>query len=171
MRYLTIVRHCKASSVEPGSSDYDRPLNKRGRDQAARLRQLASDQGALGRFGPTTALVSSSARTQETFRLAFDGTGFALHRHFSDLIYNGLRNVSPGDLIDDLSAIDPVTSSLLVVAHNPTVFELVAELATRLPEELRHGNYPLGGAFVFELPEDRPVELARYEMVASYVPD
>lgn len=170
VRYLTIVRHCKATPAEAGGPDYDRTLNERGRDQAAQLRQWALDDGALGRFGPTTALVSSAARTRETFHLAFEGTPFVAHCEFSDLIYNGRRDVSPEDLMIDLAAIDPVTTSLLVVAHNPTVLELVSELATRLPKELRRGHYPLGGAYVFELPDDRQVGLLRYELVAQYVP-
>lgn len=170
MRYLTIVRHCKASPAESGSSDYDRTLNKRGRDQAAQLREWALDPGTLARFGPTTALVSSAARTRETFRIAFDGTPFVAHREFSDLIYNGRRDVSPEDLMIDLAAVDPVTTSLLVVAHNPTVLELVVRMAARLPEELTNHHYPLGGAFVFELPDDRQVGLTRYQVVASYIP-
>jgi phosphohistidine phosphatase len=171
MRYLTVVRHCKATPAPPGGADFIRPLNRRGREQAAQLREWATDPEGLGRFGPTTALVSAAARTRETFHLAFEDTPFVQHREFSDLIYNGRRDVSPEDLLIDLAAIDPVTTSLLVVAHNPTVAELVMALASKSPRELRAGHYPLGGAFVFALPDDRPVGLMRYDVVASYIPD
>lgn len=90
---------------------------------------------------------------------------------YSDLIYNGRRDVSAEDILIDLAAIDPVTTSLLVVAHNPSVHELVVTLAEHAPEKLLHKAYPLGGAFVLALPDDRPIGLARYEVVASYVPD
>lgn len=129
------------------------------------------DPTSLARFGPTTALVSSAARTRETYRLAFEGTPFVSRCEFSDLIYNGRHEVSAEHLLIDLAAIDPVTTSLLVVAHNPTVLDLVVELATPLPREVVRGRYPLGGAYVFELPDDRPVGLKRYELVASYIPD
>lgn len=171
MRFLTVVRHCKSSPANPGGTDYERPLNKRGREQAAQLREWALDPERLGQYGPTTALVSAAARTRETFRLAFDETPFVGHREFSELIYNGRRNVSPEDLLIDLAAIDPVTTSLLVVAHNPTVHELVFALAQRVPKVLREGNYPLGGAFVLALPDDQQVGLMRYELVASFAPD
>ena len=69
-----------------------------------------------------------------------------------------------------LAAIDPVTTSLLVVGHNPTVHEVMITLAKDLPKALRGDHYPLGGAFVLALPDDRPVGLARYEVVASYIP-
>ena len=170
MRYLTIVRHAKAVKAEPGEPDYDRVLHKRGRAQCEQLRAWASDPEALGRFGPTTALVSAAARTRETYTRAFEGTGFVATCHFSELIYNGRRDVTAEDLLIDLAAVDPVTTSLLVVGHNPTVQELVLTLARAAPLELRTGNYPLGGAYVFELPDDRPIGLARYEVVANFIP-
>jgi phosphohistidine phosphatase SixA len=171
VRYLTIVRHAKTSPAAPGESDFVRTLNKRGRDECEKLREWAIDPKELGQFGPTTALVSSAARTRETFRRAFHGTPFVAHCEFSELIYNGVRDVSAQDVLSGLAAIDPVTTSLLVVAHNPTVHELMITLARELPKVLRHGHYPLGGAFVLALPEDRPVALERYDVVASFVPD
>jgi phosphohistidine phosphatase len=171
VRYLTIVRHAKTSPAGPGESDFVRTLNKRGRDECEKLREWALDPKALGRYGPTTALVSSAARTRETFRRAFHGTPFVAHCEFSELIYNGVRDVSAQDVLIDLAAIDPVTTSLLVVAHNPTVHELMFALATELPKSLRNDHYPLGGAYVLALPDDRTVGLERYEVVASFIPD
>jgi phosphohistidine phosphatase len=170
MRYLTVVRHAKSSPGKPGESDFARTLNKRGREECARLREWASDPNELGRFGPTTALVSSAARTRETFRRAFHGTTFVERCEFSELIYNGRRDVSAEDVLIDLAAIDPVTTSLMVVGHNPTMHEVMITLAKDLPKALRGGHYPLGGAFVLALPDDRPVGLERYEVIASYIP-
>jgi len=171
MRYLTVVRHAKAVKPEPGQSDYGRVLHKRGRAQCEQLRSWAEDREGLGRFGPTTALVSAAARTRETYERAFEGTGFVSTCHFSELIYNGRRDVTAEDVLIDLAAVDPVTTSLLVVGHNPTVQELVLTLARSAPPVLVTGNYPLGGAYVFELAEDRQIGLARYELVASFIPD
>jgi len=171
VRFLTIVRHCESSPARHGESDFERVLSKRGRRQCEQLRKWATNEHKLGRFGPTTALVSAAARTRETFDRAFDGTAFVGPREFSDLIYNGRRDVSAEDLLIDLAAIDPVTMSLLVVAHNPTVHELMFSLAQNVPASLERKAYPLGGAFVLALPEDRQIGLARYEVVASYVPD
>lgn len=170
MRYLTIVRHAKATAALPGASDYERPLSGRGRRQCEELRQWASDTASLGAYGPTTALVSSAVRTRETFRRSFEDTTFVSSVSFSDLIYNGRRDVTAEDLLSDLAALDPVGSSLLVVAHNPTVHELLERLAEHVPEILRHGGYPLGGAFVLELRDDQPIGLARYRVVTHFVP-
>ena len=170
MRYLTIIRHAKAVKASPGGSDFDRVLNERGRHQCAQLRQWASDEQTFRRYGPATALVSAAARTRETFQLAFDDTPFVLRREFSELIYNGTRDVSGEDLLGHLAALDPVTTSLLVVGHNPTVLDLAYLLMRELPDSLRHDRYPLGGAYVLALPEDRPVSIERYECVDSFVP-
>jgi len=80
----------------------------------------------VGRATPTTAstgddaLVSFAARTRETFRRAFHGTRSWSNANSASSSYNGRRDVSAEDLLIDLAAIDPVTTSLLVVRHNPT---------------------------------------------------
>ena len=170
VRYLTIVRHAKAEKVTSDQRDFDRRLSERGRQQCERLRAWASDENELGRFGPTTALVSAAARTKETFQRAFDKTPFVTECSFSELIYNGQRDVSAEDLLIDLAAIDPVTTSLLVVGHNPTVLELLLLLAQELSVSPREG-FPTAGAFVLAIPDDRPIGLARYDLVARYVSD
>lgn len=170
MRYLTIVRHAKAGKAALEQRDKDRELNARGRRQCEQLRTWASDSHELGRFGPTTALVSAAARTKETFQRAFEGTSFVSAHEESELIYNGLHNVAAEDVLIDLAAIDPVTTSLLVVGHNPTVLELLATLVRDLPRPLRE-SYPLAGAFVVALPDDQQIGLGPYELVARYVPD
>lgn len=170
MRYLTIVRHAKAERATGQQSDFDRALNDRGRRQCETLRAWASDKKQLGRYGPTTALVSAAARTTETYRRAFEGTALAGDVVFSELIYNGLREVTAEDVLIDLAAVDPVTTSLLVVGHNPTVLDLLAALVRKLPAPMRE-SFPLAGAYVLALPEGEQVGLAHYELVERFVPD
>lgn len=171
VRYLTVVRHAKARSSEPGASDYERDLSGKGRRQCERLHAWACDATALGAYGPVTALVSSAARTRETFRRAFEDTPFVASVVFSDLIYNGRHEVTAEDVLIDLAGVDPVTTSLLVVAHNPTVHELVESLAREVPASLEGRGYALGGAYVFELRDDEPIGLSRYPVVAEFIPE
>jgi phosphohistidine phosphatase len=170
VRFLTIVRHAKAEKDSEDGSDFSRALNGRGRRQCEALREWASDDEELGQFGPTAALVSAAARTAETFRLAFEGTSFVSEVHHSALIYNGRRRVTAEDVLIDLAAIDPVTTSLLVIGHNPTVLELLQTLASDLPDEFAH-EYPLAGAYVLALRDDEPIGPGSYEFVRRYVPD
>ena len=170
MRYVTIVRHCESSPAKSGESDYERVLSDKGKDQAQQLRSWAMDSQALAKYGPTTALVSSAARTRETFKRAFEDTPFVKTVNFSELIYNGKRDVSAEDLLIYLAAIDSVVTSLLLVAHNPSVHELVFSLTQELPDVLK-GEYPLGGAFVLAIPDNQQIGLVQYELVDSFIPD
>ena len=170
MRYVTIVRHCESSPAKSGESDYERVLSDKGKDQAQQLRSWAMDSHALAKYGSTTALVSSAARTRETFKRAFEDTPFVKTVNFSELIYNGKRDVSAEDLLIDLAAIDSVVTSLLLVAHNPSVHELVFSLTQGLPDVLK-GEYPLGGAFVLAIPDNQQIGLVQYELVDSFIPD
>ena len=171
MRFLTVVRHAESTKAVPGQRDFDRGLSERGRAQCEQLRAWASDEGELGRFGPATALVSAAARTLETFERAFDGLPLIASLVTSELIYNGARDVTAEDLLIDLAGVDPVTTSLLVVGHNPTVLDLMGLLARKLPGKLQRGRFPTGAAYVLGLPEDRPIGSATYDVVAKYVPD
>ena len=171
VRYLTVVRHAKSSPADPGEADFDRILAKRGRRECEQLREWACDPRELARFGPTTALVSTAARTRETFRRAFEGTPLVERVEYSERIYNGRRDVTAEDLLLELASIDPSSGSLLVVAHNPTVHEFVLSLCKDVPAALRGERYPLGAAFVLGVPDDVPIGRARYDVVASYVPD
>ena len=166
MRFLTIVRHCEA---EPGTDDFARTLTDRGRRQAEeiRARVLGSDQ--LAQYGPVTALVSSSARTRETYALGFAGTAFIHALETSELIYNGQREVTPYEVLEQLAAIDPVRESLLVIGHFPWVWQLVSELTEEMPEPLV-SDYPLGTAVVLAIPEDEQVGLRHYEVAAVFIP-
>ncbi len=168
---MTIVRHAKATPAAAGGDDFERPLSGRGREQCRRLREWARDPEALGRFGPTVALVSAARRTTETFERAFAQTPFVSSVTFSPAIYNGRRAVDADDLLAQLATTDPGTSSLLVVAHNPTVLECVLRLIERIPTSLREGHYPLGGAYVLEVPDDQALGPGPYPLVASYLPD
>jgi phosphohistidine phosphatase len=171
VRYLIVVRHTKSSPAPPGGSDFDRVLSGRGRKQCKQLRAWADDNDALARYGPVTALVSSAARTRETFERGFEGTSMIAQHIYEKSIYNGTREVSGDDLLEALIDIDPLTTSLMVVAHNPSVHELAIVLARALPDSLRFHNYALGGAYVFAMASGEPLSRQRYEIVDSFIPD
>ena len=47
MKKLLILRHAKSSWKEPGLTDHDRPLNKRGNRDAPRMGELVREKGLL----------------------------------------------------------------------------------------------------------------------------
>lgn len=167
MRYLTIVRHCKSTPALAGTDDYSRTLSSRGRREAQDLRGWALDSQELGRFGPVAALVSTARRTRETFELAFAATDFVADVYYSDAIYNGRRDVSGEDIVRELAAIDQGSNSLMVVAHNPSVHELVYLLARREPPELAQG-FPVGVAVVLAWEEGHELGTGGHDVAAVY---
>jgi phosphohistidine phosphatase SixA len=63
-----------------------------------------------------------------------------------------------------------VSTSLLVIGHNPTVLELLLTITRDLPSEFVD-TYPLAGAYVLELRDNEPVGPGPYDFVRRYVPE
>ena len=113
MRQLVLMRHAKTEGNNPGG-DKARRLIPRGV-------QDAQEAGlALSRLGLQHALVSTAARTRETFT----ALGLGIPAEYLDDLYSGgtstlLRRI--GEVSDDVTG-------LLVVGHAPTIPSLVADL-------------------------------------------
>ena len=167
MRYLTIVRHAKAMPAGAGALDFDRVLSERGVSQCARLRALANDEEGLGRFGPSVALVSAARRTQQTFEMAFDATALVRSVEVTNSIYNGVRDVSADALLEALAHVDPLDASMILIAHNPSVLELLWMLTGELAPE----GFKTANAYVVALVGDARIDQCAYEFVARYAPD
>lgn len=167
VRYFVIIRHCKATPAPPGGDDYVRPLAPRGREQADQLAAWIKERRA--QWGDVTALVSSAKRTQETFQLGVSPSGLVVTKHDSDLIYNGRREVSADDVLIDVAAVDPVTTSLMVVGHNPTLYELILTLATDIPDQFRDG-FPTGSACVLRLLDNQQIGRSHYQVDEVFIP-
>lgn len=166
VRSLLIVRHAKATPALAGAPDVERSLSERGVAQCAQLRAWASDPHELGRFGPVVALVSAARRTRETFDLAFRGTPLVHDVVFSEAIYNGVADVSADDLLRALAEHDDGEMSLMVVAHNPSVLELLWTFS----DEWARDGFRTGSAYVIELAGFTRVEVGSGELVAHFVP-
>jgi phosphohistidine phosphatase len=122
MRRLLLLRHAKADPRNHGTArDHERPLAPRGKEDAPRIgRYLASEA-----IFPDFALVSDSARTQETFALVQHALGRPIEMHRDALLYSG-------DWPDHLALIQATETSvktLLLVGHNPEISLLAIALA------------------------------------------
>ena len=137
---LILMRHAKSSWNSPGP-DHDRPLNARGRDAALQLGDWLRAQGHL----PDVALVSSAARTQETFaRLKLDCPAHserALYLAEAAKMHSVLSKAQQ--------------ASVLMLGHNPGIAEFAEVLVQKAPEHDRFMDYPTGATLVVEF--DGPV--------------
>ena len=101
--------------------DAARPLNKRGRKAAAAIAKWLEKEG----LRPSLVLCSTAKRTRETLELLHDALGARVPIQ----IEPGLYLADAASLLARLRHIPREVPSVLLIAHNPRLQELVAELA------------------------------------------
>jgi phosphohistidine phosphatase len=156
MRRLVVIRHAKAERESP-NGDHGRELSKRGRAQAAALREWTEEDAPLGDVRGTV-IVSDARRTMETFELGLKDTPVCERVVVDPSLYNGIRHVSSEAVLESFMAHDPGTGDLIHVGHNPTVAYLVDDLmdpSSRARRPLDDG-YPLCSVAILAFPGDRP---------------
>ena len=121
MKILLLLRHAKSSRDDPTLSDFERPLNDRGKDDAKLVgRWLARQQIVLD--GVISSPAKRARRTAEIFLKAAD---VSLAASFDARIYEaGLAQ-----LLTIVSEFDPSLNTVLLIGHNPG-FEDLAESLT-----------------------------------------
>ena len=124
MAQLLLLRHAKSSWDDPTLRDHQRPLNPRG-ERAARA---MSNAFAMLRLAPDVALVSSSRRTRQTFE-ALGLHPEAMEVDLSDRLYLADSEA----ILERLHEVPEETRSVLVVGHNPGLYDLAIELVGRDP--------------------------------------
>jgi phosphohistidine phosphatase len=147
MRRLLLLRHAKSAWSEPGASDHERPLNRRGQEAAPRIGAYLARHGLI----PDGVLCSTARRTRETWDLVAAAAPGAPAAAYLDQLYDA----APRALLDVFRRADPGATSLLVVGHNPGLQEVATQLIAagdlddreRLREKL-----PTGGLVVIDFP-------------------
>lgn len=120
MRRLLLLRHAKAERLQPGGRDQDRALTERGRADAKTLGAYLARHHSI----PDRAVVSTAARTRETWVRAATAFGQAPPASFEDRLYNA----SPQVILEVIKETAAEVSTLLVIGHNPGLQELAAML-------------------------------------------
>ncbi len=119
MAQLLLLRHAKSSWDDPSVPDHQRPLNGRG-ERAARA---MSNAFATLHLAPDLALVSSSRRTQQTFE------ALKLSREATEVeITDDLYLADAESILERLRRLPEGTRSVLVVGHNPGLYDVAIEL-------------------------------------------
>ena len=146
---LMIFRHAKAEKGAPGMRDRDRPLNPRGRKDAARMGAYMARHSLV----PDVATVSPSLRTRETW----DGLVSALPSGIPVEYEDRLYDASPDAILAVLRETERAARSLLVLGHNPGLHEtarrLIAAGDVEARERLNEG-LPTSGLAVIDFAGD-----------------
>ena len=129
---LMLVRHAK-SDWHAHKADFERPLNKRGREDARRMGAYLGQQGLI----PDCMVVSGAIRAKETARLMLE----ALSVSEKNVIFD--KELYLADL-ETLQEVIQVYASnnkrLMVLAHNPGMDDLVGYLSSEPPALTNNGK-------------------------------
>jgi phosphohistidine phosphatase len=120
MRRLLLLRHAKAERSQPGGRVHDRVLAERGRADAKKLGHYLARHA----FVPDRAVVSTAARTRETWALLATAFAKAPPASFEASIYDA----TPHAILQVIKDTGPETATLLVIGHNPSLRELATML-------------------------------------------
>ncbi|MGI9391400.1 MAG: SixA phosphatase family protein [Boseongicola sp.] len=136
---LILMRHAKSSWDNPTLDDFDRPLNARGNRDAPRIGRWLVDQG----FTPEKAICSSAVRAKQTL----DSLGLQMPVDYLPELYMA----SPDRILGAIQG--EIGNTLLVVAHNPGMSMLAANLVSDPPNHKRFDDFPTAStlALSFEI--------------------
>lgn len=140
IKRLTLLRHGKSSWRDPDLTDFERPLNKRGRRDAPIMGQSLAKRD----FAPDLVLVSPALRARLTSEIIAEQLGIEKSKLSFD---RNIYMASLEELIDLLRSIDEQSQDVLLIGHNPGITDLANYLVDGCIE-----NVPTCGVFSVALP-------------------
>lgn len=163
---LWVLRHAKAEDTSPGG-DITRRLTKTGRRQADLVRDhVASLEGVEPL--PELVLCSTAARARETADPVMEALPKARIEYDKNLY-----SLDTEEIFDLVKTLDPDERTLMVVGHNPTLYELCVLLADpRYKETLEQDGLPKGALVELSLVAERWVDAHKssFSLVHRFVP-
>ena len=146
MKRIYLLRHAKSSWDDLSLTDFDRPLNKRGRNAAPRVGKLLRKRG----WTPDLVLCSTAARARETWELIAD----ELEAEPQVKPLKTLYLATPSQMLRALQRTSAETASVMLVGHNPGIENLAAQLAgpdsKKKPLARLREKFPTAALAVFE---------------------
>ncbi|MDK9693045.1 MAG: histidine phosphatase family protein [Sulfurimonas sp.] len=113
MKKLYIIRHAKSSWKDEALNDFDRPLNKRGKQNAPFMGKRVKERGIT----PDIIVSSPAMRAKTTAKMIAKEVNYSKDILFNQDIYES----SPSRLHEILTNIDNNCGILFLVGHNPSL--------------------------------------------------
>lgn len=142
MKILTLVRHAKSSWSDTNLGDRQRPLNKRGKNDAPVMGKRITDHG----IRPSLIICSPAKRAWSTAKMIAREISYPIEFLQRE---NDLYLASLDDFLDVLVAQDNEFNSIMVVGHNPGM----TDFANFLSPGLTH-NLPTAGVVSVQIDQD-----------------
>jgi len=111
MKRLLIMRHAKSSWKNADLTDHERPLKKRGKDDAFRMGKLLRSKKIV----PDMILCSTAMRARETAKYLAESMKYKNKIIFSDALYMA----EPSDILAEISQHSKKQKTIMVIGHNP----------------------------------------------------
>jgi phosphohistidine phosphatase len=122
MRTLVLIRHAKSSWANPLQSDFDRPLNERGKEEAPEM----GIQLKKRKLFPDLIISSTAVRTRQTSRHIAEQIGYEPDNiKWEEKLYHCIPSVFE----EVINEIDESVKTVFIVAHNPGITEFVNQLS------------------------------------------
>ncbi len=139
MKTLYLVRHAKSSWKQPELTDYERPLNNRGINDAPLMGKILSGKGIT----PDLIISSPAKRAAVTAKIISSAIGYPEKNiEFNNNIYDA----TGGELLKIISQTDNNYNSIMIFAHNPGLTILQNNLSDRFID-----NIPTCGVVALQL--------------------
>jgi len=155
MKHLYLIRHAKSSWDNPGLTDAERPLNKRGKRDAPFMGEQLKVQEVM----PDLIYASPARRAKETARIIAEAIGYPVQDiRLREEIYTSDLNL----LLQVVQKTEDTIANLFLVGHN----YVLTDLAESLTSEVL-GNIPTCGivCIAFNVTSWREVTGGRGEML------
>jgi len=114
LKKLYLIRHAKSSWKNLTLSDYDRPLNKRGKSNAPFMGNLLQQLGVK----PDIIVSSPAYRARKTAQLIAKEVKY--NKKNIDY-YEDLYEASVNNIIDTLKYLDDKNNVVFLIGHNPSL--------------------------------------------------
>ena len=118
---LLLLRHAKSSWDDPSISDYDRPLNSRGKQNASTMGNFLKKENLI----PDLIISSPAKRAHKTADIIAKKSGYDKKILESDILYAATIE----NYIDVIQNIKNENKIVLLVGHNP-ILENLLEIIT-----------------------------------------
>ncbi|MFN3839302.1 MAG: SixA phosphatase family protein [Cyclobacteriaceae bacterium] len=127
MKTLYIIRHAKSSWDNPGQSDFERPLNDRGRKDAPRMGKRLKERG----IKPNLLLSSPAKRALATARRISGEIGFDKEKIKTE---KRLYHADSETILEIIQNLNNKYDTVMLFGHNPGLTDFV--------NEIMHANLP-----------------------------
>ena len=142
MKKLLIIRHAKSSWANSNESDFERPLNDRGRMNAPEMAERLVKRKVL----PDVIISSAAKRTVETSLLMMKQLGLQQQQLIKK---QELYLATPETILETILSLDDAWQTAAIIAHNPGVTDFVNSIC-----EVKVDDMPTCAVYAVQIKTD-----------------